>query len=89
MIKEVELLGIEVIFREKINKSYEKNVKVIKDGITYLVILNYDDWDGYSIYWSDENSIRIDEPDWAVEYINKNSNHDLAYLLDEMGVEND
>jgi hypothetical protein len=53
------------------------------------VILNYDDWDGYSIYWSDENSIRIDEPDWAVKYINENSNHDLAYLLDEMGVEND
>jgi hypothetical protein len=82
-----ELTGLTVIFREKINKSYEKIVKIIKEDTTYIAELNYDDWDGYSISWANENSQLVEEPAWATEYAEANSYHDLAYLLDEMAVE--
>jgi hypothetical protein len=82
-----ELTGLTVIFREKINKSYEKIITIIKDGTTYIAELNYDDWDGYSINWADKNSQSVEEPAWATEYAETNSYYDLAYLLDEMAVE--
>lgn len=85
MIKEVELLGIDVFFKEKIVKSYQKLVKVIKDGQELYAQLDYDDWDGYSISWLDENYKEIEEPAWATEYAKATSYHELAYLLDEMG----
>jgi hypothetical protein len=44
-----EPTGLTVIFKEKTNKSYEKTVKVIKDDTSYIVFLNYDEWDGYSM----------------------------------------
>ena len=50
-----EPTGLTVIFRERTNKSYEKSVKVIKDDTIYLAFLNYDEWDGYSIVWTDDN----------------------------------
>jgi hypothetical protein len=82
-----EPTGLTVIFREKINKSYEKIITIIKDGTTYIAELNYDDWDGYFISWANENSQPVEEPAWATEYAEANSYHDLAYLLDEMAVE--
>lgn len=85
MIKEVELLRIDVFFKEKIVKSYQKLVKVIKDGQELYAQLDYDEWDGYSISWLDENYKEIEEPAWATEYAEATSYHELAYLLDEMG----
>jgi hypothetical protein len=85
VIKEVELLGIDVFFKEKIVKSYQKIVKVIKDNQELYAQLDYEDWDGYSISWYDENYKAIEEPIWVSEYAKANSYHDLAYLLDEMG----
>jgi hypothetical protein len=85
MIKEVELLGIDVFFKEEIIKSYQKLVKVIKDGQEMYANLDYDDYDGYYITWLDENYKDIEEPEWATKYAEKNSYHGLAYLLDEMG----
>jgi hypothetical protein len=82
-----EPTGLTVIFKEKTNKSYEKTVKVIKDDTSYIVFLNYDEWDGYSIVWTDDNYKDIDEPAWATEYAEATSYHELAYLLDEMGRE--
>jgi hypothetical protein len=85
MIKEVELLGIDVFFKEEIIKSYQKLVKVIKDGKEMYANLDYDDYDGYSISWMDENYKEIEEPKWATKYAEVNSYHELAFLLDEMG----
>ena len=85
MNKEVELLGIDVFFKEEIIKSYQKLVKVIKDGEEMYANLDYDDYDGYSISWMDENYKEIEEPKWATEYAGVNSYHELAFLLDEMG----
>lgn len=77
--------GLDVFFKQNIIKSYEKLVKVIKDGQEMYANLNYDDWDGYSINWMDENYKEIEEPAWATEYAEATSYHELAYLLDEMG----
>jgi hypothetical protein len=85
MIKEVELLGLDVFFKEEVIKSYQKLVKVIKDGKEMYANLDYDDYDGYSINWMDENYKEIEEPKWATEYAEVNSYHELAFLLDEMG----
>lgn len=77
--------GLDVFFREQNYLSYEKTVKVIKDGQELYAFLKYDEWDGYSIVWTDENYKDIEEPAWATEYANATSYHDLAYLLDELG----
>jgi hypothetical protein len=79
--------NLTVSFREKIIFSYEKMVKVVKDNQVLYANLNYDDWDGYSIKWYDENLKDIEEPNWASEYAEATSYHELAYLLDEMGQE--
>jgi hypothetical protein len=85
VIKEVELIGIDVFFKEKIVKSYQKLVKVIKDDQELYAQLDYDEWDGYSINWMDDNYKEVEEPAWATKYAEATSYHDLAYLLDEMG----
>jgi hypothetical protein len=77
--------GLDVFFREQTYLSYEKTVKVIKDGQELYAFLKYDEWDGYSINWTDQNFKDIEEPAWATEYANATSYHDLAYLLDELG----
>lgn len=77
--------GLDVFFKERTIKSYEKLVKVIKDGQELYAFLDYDEWEGYSIVWTDENYKDIEEPAWATEYANATSYHDLAYLLDELG----
>ncbi len=76
-----------VSFREKTIFSYEKMVKVVKDNQVLFANLNYDNWDGYSINWYDEKFKDIEEPNWASEYAEATSYHELAYLLDEMGQE--
>jgi hypothetical protein len=81
------LAGLEVFFKEKTSLSYEKTVKVIKDGQELYAFLKYDEWDGYSINWTDVDYKEVEEPTWATEYAEANSYHDLAYLLDEMAVE--
>ena len=80
-----EPTGLEVFFKEKIVKSYQKLIKIIKDDKEIYAQLDYDDWDGYSINWLDENYKNIEEPAWATEYAEATSYHELAYLLDEMG----
>lgn len=77
--------GLDVFFKEKTIISYQKTVKVIKDDLEIYAQLDYDDWDGYSITWLDENYKKIEEPAWATEYAELTSYHELAYLLDEMG----
>jgi hypothetical protein len=78
-------VGLEVFFKQKTIKSYEKLVKIIKDGEELYASIDYDDWDGYSISWYDENLKDTKEPIWASEYAETNTYNDLAYLLDEMG----
>jgi hypothetical protein len=79
--------GLEVTFREKEVISYEKTVSIVKDGITILADLHYDNWDGYEISWRNMEEKEIEEPQWATDYAELTSYHELAYLLDEMGVE--
>jgi hypothetical protein len=78
---------LKVIFLSEAINSYEKSVRVVKDNTTYIAFINYDEWDGYSIVWTDDKYKDIDEPTWASEYAEATSYHDLAYLLDEMGKE--
>ncbi len=85
MIKEVELIGIDVFLKQNTIKSYEKLVKIIKDDQEMYALLDYDDYDGYSINWMDENYKEVEEPAWATKYAEATSYHELAYLLDEMG----
>lgn len=87
MIKVDIPAGLDVFFKEKAIKSYEKTVKVIKDGQELYANLDYDEWDGYSINWTDEYYKDVEEPAWATEYAEATSYHDLAYLLDEMAIE--
>lgn len=79
--------GLEVTFREKEVISYTKSVTITKDGETIVADLHYDNWDGYEILWSNLEGESIEEPEWANEYAELTSYHELAYLLDEMGVE--
>lgn len=79
--------GLNVFFKSKTCLSYEKTVRVIKDEQKLYAFLKYDEWDGYSIDWTDENYKEIEEPIWATEYAEATSYHDLAYLLDEMAIE--
>ena len=79
--------GLEVTFREKEIISYDKTVSVTKDGTTLFADLHYDSWDGYEILWRNLEGENINEPQWATEYAELTSYHELAYLLDEMGVE--
>ncbi len=79
--------GLEVIFREKEIISYAKSVIITKNGETIIADLHYDNWDGYGISWSDLDGKSIEEPEWATEYADLTSYHELAYMLDEMGAE--
>ena len=77
--------GLKVAFREKEVFSYQKSVSVTKDGITLIADLHYDNWDGYEISWHNLEGKEVEEPEWATEYAELTSYHELAYLLDEMG----
>lgn len=78
-------VGLDVFFKEQTYKSYEKLVKVIKDGQELYANIDYDQWDGYGITWFNEDWQTIEEPAWATQYADATSYHELAYLLDELG----
>jgi len=94
--------GLEVTFQQKEILSYQKEIKVEKDGVVLVAEINYDDYDGYGITWYTPKVTTLqgqggeytvttyedaEEPKWATEYADLTSYHELAYLLDEMGVE--
>jgi hypothetical protein len=68
----IEIKGI-----TKEETAYDKEMTISYEGQEYSIILHWDKWDGYEIFFND-----IDTPDWAIDWEENNDNESLAYLLD-------
>jgi hypothetical protein len=68
----IEIKGI-----TKEETAYDKEMTISYEGQEYSIILHWDKWDGYEIFFND-----IDTPDWAIDWEENNNNESLDYLLD-------
>lgn len=77
---------IKVISMESRKTAYTKKISFTYEGMNYLAILSWNEWDGYELTFTDSRGSYLSAPTWAQKY-EEDTGDSLAFCLDSLSDE--